>query len=76
MMTHPFIGSLNEKTMEELQETISNLKSKLIFATRMGRYDMANQINMVLGNYNQEYQKRQQELWDKSFRKKDTTKTE
>jgi hypothetical protein len=72
MMNHPFIGDLSEKTMEELQETISNLTSKLTFASRSGRYDMVNQINMAIGNYKQEYQKRQQELWDKSFKKKDS----
>ena len=70
MMNHPFIGNLTELSMEDIQEKVSDLRNKLTFASRMGKYEMAKQIQMALANYQEEYVKRQQEMWDKTFKKK------
>lgn len=65
MIEHPLLGSLSEKTLEELQETISSLNKKLAFIGRSNNQHMINQLNMVLQSYNSEYRKRQDEMWNK-----------
>ena len=62
MMSHPFVGSLEDKTLEELSETINTLNNKMAFASRSRNYDMANQIQMVLTSYRTELAKRQSEM--------------
>jgi hypothetical protein len=66
---HPFIGDLSEKTLEEIQETITKLNKNLIIMGRMGKHEMVSQIHLVLGNYRSEYNKRQQEIYEKSIQK-------
>jgi hypothetical protein len=68
-MNHPFIGDLSEKTLEELQTTMSDLTKKQTFMARMGKQDMVNQVAMVINTYQQEYNRRQQDLWDRTFKK-------
>lgn len=65
MITHPMIGDLSGKTMEELQETINNLNNKMVFMSRMHNQTMMNQLIMALNSYRNEYAKRQEELWNK-----------
>lgn len=50
--------------MDELANKISDLNKKLAFATRSGRYDMANQLNLVLNAYRAELDRKQRELFD------------
>jgi hypothetical protein len=64
-MEHPFIGSLADKTMEELTESISTLNKRLSFAYRMNRPDIINQLQMALESYRGEMGKRQAALWEK-----------
>ena len=76
-MNHPFIGSLTDKTLEELQETMNTLTSRRLFMARMGKPEMVNQISLVINNYQEEYNRRQQDLWNKTFKKAgDTVKVE
>lgn len=56
---------ISEKTVDELQASMSDLSSKLTFAHRMGQSFMINQINMVLEGYKKEYAKRMDELYKK-----------
>lgn len=63
-MEHPFVGNLDDKTIEELAETISKLYKNLAFASRNGRYDMANQIQMALDSYRTVLDRKQRELFD------------
>ena len=56
---------ISEKTIDELQESMSSLTNKLTFAHRMGQSFMINQINMVLEGYKIEYAKRMDELYKK-----------
>jgi hypothetical protein len=65
MITHPLVGDLSEKSLEELQTTITNLGNKVSFASRMHNQAMMNQLIMVLNSYKQEYSKRQAELFNK-----------
>ena len=64
-MEHPFIHNLQDKTLEELQTTISNLTSKLNFAYRTGNGPLINQINMAIESYKSAYNKKMNELIDK-----------
>ena len=61
-MEHPFIISLEDKSLEELQNTISGLYSKLTYASRTGNQPLVSQINMVIESYRKEYNKRMDEL--------------
>lgn len=65
MINHPFIGDLGSKTIDELLETITKLNKQLQYMYRIGKVDMVNQINMAIASYKTEYNKRQQEMWDK-----------
>jgi BMFP domain-containing protein YqiC len=62
--THPFIGDLSNLSLEELAEKINDLHKKLAFAIRTGRYDMSNQIQMVMASYRTELDRQQRELFD------------
>lgn len=64
-MSHPFIGDLSQKTLEELQDTISNLNTKLSYMARLNKMDMVRQIQLVIESYRMEYSKRQKAMWDK-----------
>ncbi len=61
-MEHPFIISLEDKSLEELQNTISGLYSKLTYASRTGNQPLVSQINMVIESYRKEYNKRMDEM--------------
>jgi hypothetical protein len=64
-MEHPFMPDISEKTIDELQASMSDLTNKLTFAHRMGQSFMINQIQMVLEGYKTEYAKRMDELYKK-----------
>lgn len=61
-MQHPFIGDLSEKTLEELQNTISSLMEKLTFAYRTQNGPLINQLLMAVDSYKTEYNKKMDEL--------------
>jgi hypothetical protein len=61
-MEHPFISSLADKTVEELQETITSLTSKLTFAHRTGNRALINQLNMAMESYKKEYSKKMDDM--------------
>jgi hypothetical protein len=61
-MEHPFIATLADKTLEELQNTLSDLHGKLNFAYRSGNGALISQIHMVIESYRTEYNKRMDEL--------------
>ena len=64
-MQHPFITGLSEKSLEELQSTITDLQGKLNFAFRMGNTAMINQLRMVIESYQVETAKRLDEMYKK-----------
>lgn len=61
-MQHPFIHDLSDKTLEDLQNTITDLMKKLNFAYQMQNSQMIHQISMVLESYRTEYSKQMDEL--------------
>lgn len=64
--SHPLIGDLSDKTIDELSEAISNLNKKLMFAGRINNPAMIQQLHMMLASYRTEYQRKQNEIWNKS----------
>lgn len=53
---HPFIGDLSNKSLDEIQNTISTLTNKLTFASRTGNRALINQLMMALDSYKVAYQ--------------------
>ena len=64
-MQHPFINNLSEKSLEQLQKTISDLTQKLNFAYRTGNGPLIHQIQMAIESYRTEYGKKMDELMKK-----------
>lgn len=64
-MEHPFINDLSDKTLEELQETISGLNNKLTFAYRTGNSPLIHQLQMALESYKKQLSKKMDELFAK-----------
>ena len=66
-MEHPFINKadLGTKTIEELQETISVLMSKLTFAYRTGNGPLIHQLQMALETYKNQQSKKMDEIFEK-----------
>lgn len=61
-MEHPFITNISEKSLEEIQTTISELTNKMNFAYRTGNGTLIRQIQMALESYKNEYNKKINEL--------------
>jgi hypothetical protein len=64
-MQHPFLEDLSNKTLDELQEAINKLSNNINFASRMGRYEVVGQIQMILEGYRAEVAKRFDEMYKK-----------
>jgi hypothetical protein len=64
-MEHPFISPAPEKSLEEIQTTISELNKKLGFAYRMGNSAMIHQIKMALESYQIQFKRRTDEVFEK-----------
>jgi hypothetical protein len=64
-MEHPFINDLSGKSLEELQETLSDLTNKLTFAYRTQNGALVNQLQMVIESYKNEQNKKLDALFKK-----------
>lgn len=66
-MEHPFINKadLGTKSVEELQDTISGLMTKLTFAYRTGNGPLIHQLQMAIETYKNQHNKKMDELFDK-----------
>jgi hypothetical protein len=61
-MEHPFIKDLDDKSLDDLQTTISDLMKKLNFAYRTSNGPLIHQLTMALESYKGAYQKKMDEL--------------
>lgn len=61
-MEHPFIHDLSDKSLEDLQNTISSLNNKLTFAYRTQNGTLIHQLQMVIESYRKEYLKKMDDL--------------
>ena len=62
-MEHPLIGSLEDLTIEQLQDKINELGKKLMIAHRSGNGYLCDQIRMALESYKTKVQQKQDELY-------------
>lgn len=62
---HPLVGDLSDKTVDELSEAIAGLNKKLAFAGRINNPVMIQQLHMILASYRAEYNRKQDEIWNK-----------
>jgi hypothetical protein len=62
---HPFVQDLSDKTLEELQKSITELNTRLTFAYRTGNSALIHQVNMVMESYRMAYNKKMDELIQK-----------
>lgn len=81
-MQHPFIGDLSEKTLEEIQSTITKLTGNLNFMYRTQNHALIQQLHMVIESYRAEANKRLDEIYKKQnmqnqikIQKNDSTNT-
>jgi hypothetical protein len=61
---HPLAPDLTGLTEDELHKKRAELQNRMTFAYRMGHGDMIGQIQLLLGDYDLEIQRRNQKMLD------------
>ena len=64
-MEHPFISDLSDKSLEECQETLSSLTTKINFAYNTGNQPLVHQLQMAISSYRAETNKKLNALFEK-----------
>ena len=66
-MEHPFLSSadLKDKSIEEIQDAMSNLMNKLTFAYRTQNGPLIHQLQMVLESHRTQYYKKMDDVFAK-----------
>ena len=64
-MEHPFINNISDKNLEELQNTVADLNTKLSFAYRTGNQPLIHQLQMVIESYRNQMNKKMDEIFAK-----------
>jgi hypothetical protein len=64
-MEHPFINNISDKSLEELQNTVSDLNGKLSFAYRTGNQPLMHQLQMAIESYRNQMNKKMDEIFAK-----------
>ena len=59
---HPLTPDLSKLTDEELHTKRSELSNRMVFAYRMGHAEMIGQIQLIMGDYDMEVQRRNQQF--------------
>jgi hypothetical protein len=67
-MEHPLINNIDDLSVDDLQKQISDLNKKLSFSMRTGNAHLTGQIRMALETFNNKYQQRMQEIYEKQNR--------
>jgi len=72
-MEHPFIASLEDKSIEELQKVLTDLMPKLTYAHRTGNGPLIHQLHMVFESYKAEHLRRMNAQMDKLLKDQQST---
>jgi hypothetical protein len=64
-MDHPLIGSLSDLTVDELSTKLSELNKKMVIAQKSGNGHLCDQIRMAINSYQNQYQKKTDEIYRK-----------
>jgi hypothetical protein len=67
-MEHPLIADLDHLSVDELGAKISELNKKLGIASRTGNAHLCNQIRMALENYQNKYNEKMQEIYNRQLK--------
>jgi hypothetical protein len=67
-MEHPLITGLDELSVDELSQRISDLGRKLQIAQSSGNAHLCNQIRMALESHRNKYQDRMQETYNRQVK--------
>lgn len=62
-MEHPLIGSLDELTVDQLSDKVSELNKKLTIAMANGNGNLCNQLRMAIESYQNKYQEKLRESY-------------
>ena len=57
-MDHPLISNLDDLSLEQLQDKISELTRKVAIAHRMGNAHLRHQVQMALDTYQTKYREK------------------
>jgi hypothetical protein len=63
-MEHPLISNIDDLSLEELQEKITDLTRKVGIAHRMGNAQLRYQVEMALETYSNKFREKQQAAYD------------
>jgi hypothetical protein len=66
-MEHPLIGSLDNFTIDQLLEKITQLNHKLGVASRMGNHHLCNQLRMAIESHQVKYNEKIRKDPDNNF---------
>lgn len=61
---HPLAPDLTNLTDDDLHKKRAELQNRMMFAYRMGHGDIIGQIQLLLGDYDAEIQRRNQKMLD------------
>jgi hypothetical protein len=61
---HPLAPDLSGLTDDDLHKKRAELQNRMMFAYRMGNGDIIGQIQLLLGDYDMEIQRRNQKMMD------------
>lgn len=61
-MEHPFINNIDNLSLEDLQNKLSDLHKKITFAYRTGNQPLIQQLLMAIESYKNAYNKKMDEL--------------
>lgn len=61
---HPLTPDLSTLTDDELHNKRAELQNRLMFSYRSGYSDMVGQLQMIIGDYEMEIQRRNQKILD------------
>ena len=64
-MEHPLLEELSGLTLEEIQSKISDLNKKLAFAYQMNNQPVIQQLNLIMGSYQEAYRRKMDEIMPK-----------
>ena len=66
---HPLAPNLSNLTDDDLHSKRAELQNRMMFAYRMGHGDMIGQIQLLLNDYDMEFQKSNQKMLDEMKKK-------
>lgn len=61
-MEHPFINNIDNLSLEELQNKLSELNKKITFAYRTNNGPLIHQLSMAIESYRNAYSKKMDDL--------------